>query len=402
MDRLDRRFRWSIVAATLLAVASLVAATRAGRDSVRRLALELRVGIASGPGRRARQEFSRRDRIDRTRALYRAEYSNAPPALRRLLDHGGLDPERALLRWGNYDHTLLLASTVFESDDSGRSYRMRPATRAVWVSGLSFPGHLSGFFLLPDTGGLSDLARAAGGFVVAGSSQTTNAWGLRGPEPDVSAPIRGIVLGDSNMQGLFLGDDETPPECLRRELERRLGQRVSIVNTGHLGYSVEQFDAALREYGDRVRPHFVVLSFCPNDFGEAAEVLAGRGDYDEGSYWLDRVAGYCRARDILLVATPIPGEAQVVAAASERRYPGAISEVGAWNSLEYCNPTSDFVEAFLRLRLESLRRGQGVSGCPLYNGHLGDAHFSAEGARVWGRALARRVALLLQLREYRR
>ena len=28
------------------------------------------------------------------------------------------------------------------------------------------------------------------------SRQTTNSWGLRGPEPDRNAPLRGIVLGD--------------------------------------------------------------------------------------------------------------------------------------------------------------------------------------------------------------
>ena len=33
-----------------------------------------------------------------------------------------------------------------------------------------------------------------------------------------AAPLRGIVLGDSFMQGMFIGDDETPPEALARYL----------------------------------------------------------------------------------------------------------------------------------------------------------------------------------------
>ena len=39
--------------------------------------------------------------------------------------------------------------------------------------------------------------------IVDGSTQTTNSWGLRGPEPDMRAAWRGIVLGDSYMQGLL-------------------------------------------------------------------------------------------------------------------------------------------------------------------------------------------------------
>ena len=91
---------------------------------------------------------------------------------------------------------------------------------------------------------------------VESSRQSTNSWGLRGPEPDLDAPVRGIVLGDSFMQGMFIGDDDTPPECLRRDLESRLKTKVSILNTGHLGYSPEQYYYSLVEYGDR----FVLIS----------------------------------------------------------------------------------------------------------------------------------------------
>ena len=49
--------------------------------------------------------------------------------------------------------------------------------------------------------------------MVDSSVQTINSWGLRGPEPDTTAPLRGIVLGDSYMQGLFVADDRPPPSA---------------------------------------------------------------------------------------------------------------------------------------------------------------------------------------------
>ena len=85
------------------------------------------------------------------------------------------------------------------------------------------------------------------------------------------------------MQGLFVGDDQTPAECLKRDLKKRLDAPVEILNTGHLGYSPEQYYYTLLEYAGRFPPHFVVISIFANDFGEYEEVLHGKGDWDEGS-----------------------------------------------------------------------------------------------------------------------
>ena len=140
------------------------------------------------------------------------------------------------------------------------------------------------FFLVPDGPGLTEAIRGTGAIPVEKSRQSTNSWGLRGPEPDLDAPLRGIVLGDSFMQGMFIGDDDTPPECLRRDLEERLKTRVSILNTGHLGYSPEQYYFSLVEYADRFHPHFVVVSVFINDFaGEMSEVgTQGQGRLGRG------------------------------------------------------------------------------------------------------------------------
>ena len=172
--------------------------------------------------------------------------------MQRLLRFAGLDPEHALVRWGNFDRTVLLPSTVFEPDETGRSYRFRPNVRSIWVRNFPMKGPVKAYFQVPDKPEVAELVKGTGAQIVDGSTQTTNSWGLRGPEPDLKASWRGIVLGDSYMQGLFVGDHETPTECLKRDLKSRLGAPVEILNTGHLGYSPEQYYYSLVEYGRSV------------------------------------------------------------------------------------------------------------------------------------------------------
>ena len=146
---------------------------------------------------------------------FRKVYAEIDPPLQRLMKYAGNDPETGVLRWGNFSGTFLLPSTVFLSDDTGRSYRLRPNTRSVWLRNLTIQRIPLTFFLVPDGPDLGEAMRGTTAVRVEGSVQTTNSWGLRGPEPEPSAPLRGIVLGDSFMQGLFIGDEQTPPEYLR-------------------------------------------------------------------------------------------------------------------------------------------------------------------------------------------
>ena len=114
--------------------------------------------------------------------------------------------------------------------------------------------------------------------------------------------MRGIVLGDSYMQGMFIGDDDTPPECLRRYLQRELKQRVSVLNTGVMGYSPEQYYYTLKAFADRFRPHFVVVSVFANDGGSEVEAATqGAGDWYEATYWLAQIVQYCRERAMALL-----------------------------------------------------------------------------------------------------
>lgn len=245
-----------------------------------------------------------------------AVYTGAGPDVQRLMRYAGMDPGHGLIRWGNYDLTMLLPSTILEADDSGRSYRLRPCTEAIWLRQITVRGVLM-FFLVPDGPGLAAAIKGTEAIPVVESRQTTNSWGLRGPEPDLNAPVRGLVLGDSFMQGMFIGDDDTPPECLS-ELENRLENRVSILNTGVLGYSPEQYYYSLVAFADRFRPHFVVVSVFANDFASSDSdvVSRGKGDWDDAKFWLDKIIQFCRARDWPYLVVPIPYEPAMLGSAS--------------------------------------------------------------------------------------
>ena len=69
--------------------------------------------------------------IEQTKAKLRSTYAEYGESMQRLLDYAGLDPDHALLRWGNFDRTIYLPSTVFQADDTGRSYRFRPGRWAL-------------------------------------------------------------------------------------------------------------------------------------------------------------------------------------------------------------------------------------------------------------------------------
>ena len=167
------------------------------------------------------------------------------------------------------------------------------------------------------------------------------------------------------MQGLFIDDDHTPTECLHRYLEMSLKTRVSLLNTGHLGYSPEQEYYTLKEYGERFSPQFVVLSLFANDFGDAFEVVAGKGDWDEGRYWLDEISQYCRSRGCLLLVVPVPHELQINHRRFAGNYPGRISNILNSTSMHYVDPIEDFVNKHLALTIAGNRAGRRPFNSPL-------------------------------------
>src|SRR5262249_51390925 len=155
------------VLATLAAVGCVVAASPRGRylaiglaDKARQVANR---GLGRTPDRRDIDEEWRRYRlqgVEDTRRQFREVFVEMDPPLQDLMRYAGNDPESGLLRWGNLTQTLLLPSTVFEPDDTGRSYRLRPRTRAVWLRNLIIQKIPLTFFLVPET---LELPRAMAG-----------------------------------------------------------------------------------------------------------------------------------------------------------------------------------------------------------------------------------------------
>jgi hypothetical protein len=403
--RLERIFKTTIAVATAGLIAIVLAALPSGRYLASSmttrgwwLALSA-VGLT--PDRSEIDADWRRKRLfDIQQASGKlpgtfAEYSSRQQGLLRF---AGLDPEHALVRWGNFDRTVLLPSTVFEADASGRSYRFRPNMRSIWVRNFPVKGQMKAYFQAPDQPELVEVVNGTGTQIVPGSTQTTNSWGLRGPEPDLTAPWRGIVLGDSYMQGLFVADDETPTECLKRELKDRLDAPVEVLNTGHLGYSPEQYYYTLVEYAKRFPPQFVVVSVFANDFGDFQEVLQGRGEWEEARYWLGRIQNFCFSQGIVYLIVPAPWVNQIENPRMAGYYPGGVSNILESTGFEYLDPTDAFANAQLEASREPHRQGSPLTGSPLFNGRIGDGHFSASGSEVWAETVGVRLVLMIEAR----
>jgi hypothetical protein len=363
--RLHRRFKAAIVATAVLVAAALVLGTRRGRHAARLLAIA--VGLS-----RTDQER----RIGYARAVLGEAYAREPPAVRRLLDLAGLAPGDRLIVPANVDEVLLLSGRVFLLDPS-RTYRLRPATRAVWAR---VPGYR--LLLLPDGPEVRRAVVAAGGELLPGSEQSTNSWGCRGREPDPSAEVRVLVLGDSMMQAMLLADHQAPPERLERRLREATGTSCSVLNAGHLGYSPEQYDRTLLEYAGRFRPHCVVLALCANDF-------RGEDGVASNARWVMRALEHCAAAKVPCLVVPVPERVVIEGTGRDERYPElARLAIRGLDARHWCDPEPDFVE-------EDLRSRGTARFSRLYNGPLGDGHLSAAGADKWAEVVCRRLRLLL-------
>ncbi len=306
-----------------------------------------------------------------------------------------MDPEHTLIRYGRADQAFVISPQVFEPDEHGRSYRFRPNVRSIWLRQITLRDGPFALFQVLDTPAHCAAAARAGAIVEETSAQHTNSWGLRGPEPDLSAPVRGIVLGDSFMQGMFVGDKDTPPLCLERYLESVLKVPVTVVNTGHIGYSPEQYYYSLREYGERVQPQFVVVSVCPNDFGDGLAVLRGEGDgFDEAEHWLGEIRDWCYAHNAARLLVVIPTRLQIERMRLDAFYPGRVCNIAHTASEGYCDPLNEFVDECMSSRQATRRAGRPALPCDLYNHQIHDDHFSPRGAALWAQIVGRRLTLL--------
>ncbi len=401
----ERLFKRVNVGLVLLVLAALVVSTSRGRDAAMAAYSTARGawrwGVGLKPERAeadARWQSQRLCGIEQTRARYQTFYErDASPRLRGILDAAGMSPRDALFRWANYDWTVVLSSKVFERDDAGRAYRMRPNVRSFWMRDHALPNGISSFFFLPDTADVRLALGDADGSILPESFQASNSWGCRGAEPDRNAEVRGLVIGDSFMQGLFVPDDQTPPAQLERALRSRWGREVSLLNTGHIGYSPEQYYYTLLAFYERFKPHFVIVSVCANDFGDAADVIErGIGDWDEAKYWLETIEQFNRVRNVPCFLVPVPFESQVNGRRMTGNHPGRISNDAWHRGIYYIDPIETFVDENLRLLNDMEKLGKRPAESPLYNGHLKDGHFSPKGCALWADVVARRVTLLFK------
>ncbi len=401
-----RRFKWFIAGGTLLAIAGLLAAFPLGRFRLLMKAKEARDAVI----RRVVGLEPDRAAIDADWAAKRAlgvaqtrrvltDFYRSPETsegMRALFRTAEMDPDHGLIRYGRGDQAFLISPQVFEIDTKGRSYRMRPNTRSVWLRQITLRNGPFGMFQVLDDPAHRAAAAAAGAIVDLHSVQNTNSWGLRGGEPDLEAPVRGIVLGDSFMQAMFNADLETPSVYLEKELAAAWKLPVSILNTGHIGYSPEQYFFSLKEYGDRFKPQFVVVSVCPNDFGDGWAVLTGEGDWwDEAAYWVDEIVGWCRSRSVQCVMVPVPTFVQIENGFHEIYYPGKVREIFRSHPSRYCDPLNEFIDESLRLSRLARTEGRPATRSELYNRAIDDDHFSPRGAAFWAKLVARRLVGLM-------
>ncbi len=351
-------FKRSIFVVTGVLIAIILTVVPWGRRFTRSVALEAQRttrGLLWDERRAVVEAYWRDYRqhgIEVTRPLVVRLYNESSPAMQRLLRYAGMDPDHALLRWANVNWTILLSSKVFEADDSGRSYRLRPNTRSIWLKNVGGSRYLGVPYLVPAGPGLAEAIEETTAVPMETTRQTTNSWGVRGPEPDLDASLRVLVLGDSFMQGLFIGDEETPAESLRRDLQSRLKTRVCVLNTGVIGYSPEQYYYTLLAFEHRFGPHAVVISICANDFGNVEEAVnKGKADWEEGKYWLEKIVRRCQARRWAHLIVAVPLRSHVARVRRTGRYPGALVNILNDRSANFLDPLDEFVNAHLETEI---------------------------------------------------
>ena len=121
----------------------------------------------------------------------------------------------------------------------------------------------------------------------------------------------------------------------------------------------------------------------------------GKGDWDEGKYWLEKIIQFCRSREWTYLVVPVPYEPLLLGRRKAGYYPGTLSNILEETSLTFLDPSDDLLNAHLELVVAGERIGKRPFGCPLFNVQIDDGHFSALGSKAWAQTVGRRLALLL-------
>jgi hypothetical protein len=383
-------FKAAIVTATAVAVGSMLCLLPAGRYAVAVLNSALQrwtVGLRD-PTDVANLKRMQAASIEAAKAAVEVQWADAGRSERAFLRATGLAPDQALCRTANGTGGCILSGKVFEAD-ARRSYRFRPDTRSVWVRVKPKSGAAQSI-LVPDDPQVRSDAQALGYEVLGGTEQTTSSWACRGPEPNTSAELRILVLGDSFMQGMFLAEADTAPRQLEARLHTLTGRTVCVLNTGHLGYSPEEYYYTALEYAPKFRPDLVLISVCFNDTMRAP---GSEHDLLNAKDWLNKTFHVTRHDVVppplvLLVLAPLHRNLEQTRNALN--YPSGFMDMVNFRGARTLDPTEAFINEDLRLR-----GPRGMGPLPLFNIHLQDDHFSARGCAVWAEEAARRILLIL-------
>ncbi|WP_291990511.1 hypothetical protein [Luteitalea sp.] len=132
---------------------------------------------------------------------------------------------------------------------------------------------------------------ATGHFVAPGEAQEGlyrfNALGYRGPDLDLSAPLKVFVAGCSYTFGQGVPFEQTWPSLLTRALAERRGipaGRASLQNFSQIGTSNEYITRTIIRQCERVRPDLAIIAFTHR---ERTEYLAPSVTRNIGLWDLD-------------------------------------------------------------------------------------------------------------------
>jgi hypothetical protein len=79
-------------------------------------------------------------------------------------------------------------------------------------------------------------------------------------------------------------------------------------------------------------------------------------------------------------------------------YPGKIANLLESTGVEFLDPIYDFAEADFAAFTKAERAGTPITASPLFNGPIGDGHFSPQGCELWAAAVGRRLELRIKRR----
>ncbi len=149
------------------------------------------------------------------------------------------------------------------------------------------------------------------------------------------------------MQGLFVGDHETPIECLKRDLKARLDATVEILNTGHLGYSPSSIITRCSNTPSVFRPTSSWSASSPTTSATFRTCSTARATGKKGpTGWAGSGSFACRsAFDCLVV--PAPWVNQIEGPQMAGNYPGMASNFIEAAGIQYLDPIDEFANALL-------------------------------------------------------